>query len=308
MKPDIPMPSRSPIAFLLPLFPILLSSCDDSDGGGSQAAYPPPIVKTVVIQAEDTPLEQEYPGRLLPVRLAEVRARVTGIILARNFVEGADVRADDLLFQIDPAPFKAAADAARAQLARNEASLALALQQETRAKGLFEKNATSKDQLDIAFANRKQAEAEVSTAKANLQTAELNLGYSSVRSPIDGRIGAALVTEGAFVRQEDATQMATIRDLSSLYVDFTASLADLTTVQKEIASGNLDTADHGTAIQLVTNDGSLYGQPGRLLFSSAVVNETTGQVSLRAEFPNPGNALLPGTCPTSAPMRQKWLN
>ena len=288
------MPSRSPFAFLLLLVPILVSSCDDS-GGGSQAAYPPPTVKTVVLQSEDVPLQKEYPGRLVPVRLAEVRARVTGIVLSRQFTEGADVKAGDILFQIDPAPFQAAVDAAKAQLARNEASLALATQQEERARGLFEKNVASKDQFDIAFANRKQAEAEVAVARANLQTADLNLGYSSVRSPIDGRIGAALVTEGAFVRQEEATQMATIRDLSSLYVDFTAPLADLTKVEQEITSGNLSAENTMAAIQLVTNDGSIYGQPGRLLFSSAVVNETTGQVSLRAEFRNPGNTLLPGT-------------
>jgi membrane fusion protein, multidrug efflux system len=276
------------------LLPAVLASCDASEGG-SQAAYPPPAVKTVELKAEDVPLRKEYPGRLLPVRLAEVRARVTGVVLARTFSEGTDVKAGTVLFQIDPAKFEAAVAGAKAQLERAGAALALAAQQEVRAEALIRKNVASKDQFDIAVATRRQAEAEVSVAKANLRTAELELGYASVRSPIDGRIGAALVTEGAFVRQEDGTQMATVRDLNSVYVDFTAPLSDLTKVQQNIASGALGTTDADGAIELITNDGSTFGQPGRLLFSSAVVNETTGQVSLRAEFNNPNKALLPGT-------------
>lgn len=279
---------------LLLLIPSLLTSCDTSDGG-SQAAYPPTTVKTVRMNAEDVPLRKEYPGRLLPIRLAEVRARVTGVVLARTFAEGTDVKAGEVLFQIDPAKFKASADAAGAQLERAEATLALAFQQEVRSEALLQKNVASKDQNDIAIASRRQAEAEVSVAKANLQTAELELGYASVRSPIDGRIGAAMVTEGAFVRQEDGTQMATVRDLNSVYVDFTAPLSDLTKVQQDIASGALGKTDADGAIELITNDGTTFGEPGRLLFSAAVVNETTGQVSLRAEFRNPNQALLPGT-------------
>lgn len=288
------MSPRLPIASFILLLPMLLTACEDSTGG-SHAAYPPPTVKTISLQAEDVPLQKEYPGRLLPIRLAEVRARVTGIVLDRTFAEGSDVKAGEILFQIDPAKFNAAVDGAKAQLARAEASLALAVQQEGRAETLLQRNAGSKEQYDIAVATRQQAEAEVSVAKANVQNAELDLGYASVRSPIDGRIGAALVTEGAFVRQEDGTQMAIVRDLSSVYVDFTAPLAELTKVQQDIASGALGRSDVNTAIELVTNDGTTFGQPGRLLFSSAVVNETTGQVSLRAEFNNPAQSLLPGT-------------
>ncbi|KAB2676387.1 efflux RND transporter periplasmic adaptor subunit [Brucella tritici] len=261
----------------------------------SQASFPPPTVKTVEIKAEDVTLNQEYPGRLAPVRLAEVRARVSGIVLARRFTEGADVKAGDILFEIDPAKFKAAADSAAAQLERAEAALTLASQRAERAQSLLQTNVASKDQFETAIASRKQAEAEVAVAKANLQTAELELSYASVRSPIDGRIGAALVTEGAFVRQEDGTQMATIRDLSSVYVDFTASLSDLAKVQEDIASGVLRRPDDPASVELITNSGSAYDQPGRLLFSSAVVNETTGQVTLRAEFPNGARTLLPGT-------------
>ncbi|AYD01454.1 membrane fusion protein, multidrug efflux system [Neorhizobium sp. NCHU2750] len=283
--------SRMPLYLLLPA---VLASCDASDGG-SQAAYPPPAVKTISLRAEDVPLRKEYPGRLLPIRLAEVRARVTGVVLARTFAEGTDVSAGAILFQIDPAKFEAAVSAAEAQLERSSAALSLAVQQESRADALIQKNVATKDQFDIAVATRKQAEAEVSVARANLRTAELELGYASVRSPIDGRIGAALVTEGAFVRQEDGTQMATVRDLNSVYVDFTAPLSDLNKVQNDIASGALGSADADGAIELVTNDGSTFGEPGKLLFSSAVVNETTGQVSLRAEFRNPNRTLLPGT-------------
>ncbi|MEF9603118.1 efflux RND transporter periplasmic adaptor subunit, partial [Paracoccus sp. PXZ] len=241
------------------------------------------------------PLEQEYPGRVIPIRLAEVRARVTGIVQVRNFAEGSDVKAGDVLFQIDPARFQAAVDGAKAQLAQAEAALSLASQREERAAGLLQKNVTSKDQYDVALATRKQAEAEVAVAKANLQTAELELSYATVRSPIDGRIGAALVTEGAFVRQEDGTQMATVRDLTSVYVDFTTPLGDLSKVQHESASGTLAYSTADTAIRLSADRDRISGQSGRLLFSSAVVNETTGQVSLRAEFKNPGNTLLPGT-------------
>ncbi|MDX3924714.1 MAG: efflux RND transporter periplasmic adaptor subunit [Shinella sp.] len=285
---------RSPIAFLLLLIPILLTSCEDSTGS-SQASYPPPTVKTLVVKAEDVALQQDYPGRLAPIRLAEVRARVSGIVLARKFVEGSDVKAGDILFEIDPAKFKAAVDSASAQVARTEAAFTLASQQADRAQNLLRTNVASKDQFDIALANRKQAEAEVAVAKANLQTAELELSYASVRSPIDGRIGAALVTEGAFVRQEDGTQMATVRDLSTVYVDFTASLTELTKVQEDIASGALRRPDDEATVELLTNDGRPYGQSGRLLFSSAVVDETTGQVTIRAEFPNDARKLLPGT-------------
>lgn len=288
------MLSKFPRPLLLLLLPLLVASCDAADGG-TQAAYPPPTVKTVTLVASDVPIEQEYPGRVAPIRLAEVRARVTGIVLARQFSEGTDVKAGDVLFQIDPARFEAAVDAARAQVAKAESALGLARQQEARARGLMMQNVTSKEQYDIALATRMEAEAEVAVARANLQTAELELSYATVRAPIDGRIGAALVTEGAFVRQEDATQMAEVRDLSSVYVDFTAPLGDISKIQQELMSGPNRRSKSGLVIQLVTNDGSLYGQPGNLLFSSAVVNETTGQISLRAEFANPHTALLPGT-------------
>lgn len=276
------------------LLPLLMVSCDAADGG-TQAAYPPPTVKTVTLEPSDVPIEREYPGRVAPIRLAEVRARVTGIVLARQFSEGTDVASGDVLFQIDPARFEAAVDAAKAQVAKAEAALSLAGQQEARAKGLLLKNVASKEQYDVASASRKEAEAEVAVARANLKTAELELSYSTVRAPIAGRIGAALVTEGAFVRQEDATQMATVRDLTSVYVDFIAPLEDMSKIQEQSIFEAHGKMKDGVAIQLVTNEGSLYGEPGNLLFSSAVVNETTGQVSLRAQFKNPGRRLLPGT-------------
>lgn len=292
-NPDIAM-TRPPFAFLLSLLlPILLTSCDDS--GSSAASFPPPLVKTVTVEAQDVPFQQEYPGRLAPIRLAEVRARVSGIVLQRTFAEGSDVKAGDILFEIDPAKFKAAVDSAKAQLARAEAALTLASQQSERAENLLRTNVASKDRFDVALAGRQQALAEVAVAKANLQTAELELSYASVRSPIDGRIGAALVTEGAYVRQEDGTPMATIRDLSTVYVDFTASLTQIAKIQQDIASGVLRRADDVSAVELITNEGRPYGQKGRLLFSSAAVDETTGQVSIRAEFPNDALTLLPGT-------------
>lgn len=288
------MPLRiSTILFPL-LIPVFLSACDNS-ADATQGAYPPPTVRTIALQTEDIQLKKEYPGRLLPVRLAEVRARVSGIVLERKFAEGSNIKAGEILFQIEPARFQAAVDSAKAQLARAKASLALATQQETRSEKLLQRNVGSKEQYDVAIASRQQAQAEVAVAKANLDDAELDLSYASVRSPIDGRIGAALVTEGAFVRQEDGTQMAIIRDLSSVYVDFTAPLSELSPNKQENAAEASAKSNAGSKIELVTNDGTVFNQSGTLLFSSAVVNETTGQVSLRAEFNNPDQSLLPGT-------------
>ncbi|OLP58830.1 hypothetical protein BJF93_09065 [Xaviernesmea oryzae] len=289
---------------LVPLS-LILASCDRADGG-APAAYPAPTVKAVVIAAADVPVEQDYPGRIVATRLAEVRARVTGIVLAREFTEGADVKAGDVLFHIDPARFQAAADAARAQLARAEAALDLAKQQEVRAGDLLKKKVASKDQYDTALASRRQAEAEVGVARANLQTADLDLSYATVRAPIAGRIDAALVTEGAFVRQEDGTQMAIVRELSSVYVDFTAPLEDVLDIQRVADVEPSGKAGRNMAVQLIGRDGEVYDQPGHLLFSAAVVNETTGQVSLRAEFANPQGRLLPGAY-VRVKLRQKTV-
>ncbi|MBX5272666.1 efflux RND transporter periplasmic adaptor subunit [Rhizobium sp. NLR17b] len=242
---------------------------------------------------EDTPIDQEYPGRISPVRIAEVRARVSGIVLSRKFVEGSTVKAGDLLFEVDPAKFEAAVESASAQLARAEAAFTLASQQADRVQTLIRTNVATKDQFDVAVATRRQAEAEVEVQRANLRTAELDLSYASVRSPIDGRIEAAQVTEGAFVRQEDATLMATVRDIHAIYVDFTASLTELDKVREQIAAGELKKPTASAEVTLVGGRGTVHS--GRLLFSTALVNETTGQVSLRAEFPNEDGSLLPGT-------------
>lgn len=255
---------------------------------------PPPLVKTITIEQRDIPLFREYPGRLLPVRIAEVRARVSGIVLARKFVQGSDVQKDDVLFEIDPAKFDAKVESAKAQVLRSEAVLQLARQQFERTDKLRTTNVASESQVDITRANLRQAEAELAVGKATLRDAELDLGYASVRSPIAGRIGPALVSEGALVRQEDGTQMATIRDFSSVYVDFTETLAEIARVQRQISEGVLIPASQD-GVELIADDGISYKRTGRLLFSSAVVNETTGQVTLRAEFPNPDGQLLPGS-------------
>ena len=278
---------------VLPLA-VLLTSCNPSEES-THSGFPPPVVKTVTLAVEDLPLKKDYPGRLVPIRFAEVRARVSGIVLERKFEQGRDVRKDEVLFEIDPAVFSAAVDSAKAQLSRAEAALSLANQRANRVKRLLDRNVASTEQHDVALADRKQAQAEVSVAKANLQTAQLELSYASVRSPIDGHIGAALVSEGALVRQEDGTKMAVVRDISSLYVDFIAPLAELSRVRREIDAGDMKPAESGATIELILDDGNPYEHPGRLLFSSAVVDETTGQVSLRAEFVNPYGTLLPGT-------------
>jgi membrane fusion protein (multidrug efflux system) len=293
IEPDYKMLKKVTLAPFFVYVTLLLASCSDQQGSAAPAHMPPPTVKTITLEPQDTPIEQEYPGRISPVRMAEVRARVSGIVLSRRFVEGSTVKAGDVLFEVDPAKFQAAVESARAQLARSEAALTLAAQQADRTQTLLRTNVATKDQYDVAVATRLQAEAEVGVQRANLRSAELDLGYASVRSPIDGRIEAAQVTEGALVRQEDATLMATVRDLKAVYVDFTASLTELDRVRAQISSGELKKPDASAEVKLVGEGGAAHS--GRLLFSAALVNETTGQVSLRAEFPNEDGTLLPGT-------------
>lgn len=262
-------------------------------GGGG--AMPPSEVSIVTIAPERIAVTNELPGRLEATRIAEVRARVAGIILKRKFREGSEVKAGDVLFQIDPAPFKAAYDSAQATLAKAQATQTQATLKAQRYKPLVEANAISKQDYDDAFATQKQSEADVASAKAALQTASLNLGYATVTAPISGRIGRALVTEGALVGQSDTTQLATIQQLDPIYVNLTQSSTDLLKLQQAMASGQLKTVGQGKAkVTLVTDDGRPYPLAGKLLFSDITVDSTTGAVSIRAEFPNPDRALLPG--------------
>ena len=266
--------------------------------GASEApAAPPPVqVGVVTVTQGDVGLVTELPGRLEASRVAQVRARAAGILQKRLFREGSDVKAGQPLFSIDAAPYAAAAASAKAGQARAEANLAQATALAQRYKPLVEANAISKQEYANAVAAQKQAEADVAVGRANVQTASINLGYASVTAPISGRIGRALVTEGALVGQGDATQLAVIQQINPMYVNFTQSASDVMKLRAAMDSGQFKRASGGDAasVRIVLEDGTEYARPGRLLFSDLTVDATTGQITLRAEVPNPNGQLLPG--------------
>lgn len=229
------------------------------------------------------------------MREAQVRARATGILLKRLFEEGSNVKEGQVLFKIDPLPLQAALNSAKASMARTEASLKEARARVERYEELVKINAVSKQVYDEAIATLGQYEAELLATKAALQTAELNLGYAQVVAPISGRIGRALVTEGALVSASEATQLAVIRQLDPVYFDFTQSSTDVLRLKRALENGTLESVAPGEArVTLVLEDGSVYRHIGKLLFSDISVDPTTGMIALRAEIPNPENLLMPG--------------
>lgn len=258
-------------------------------------AMPPAEVGVVTVTAQTLPVTTEFPGRLDAVRTAQVRARATGILLKQSFKEGADIKAGDVLFEIDPAPLKANVSSAKANLAKAEASLAQVQARADRYKALVDINAVSKQEYDDATSAVLQAKATIEAAKAAMETAELNLGYATVSAPIDGRIGQAKVTEGTLVSQTEATQLAVIQQLDPIYFDFTQSTTEMLRLRRLLDSGKLQSLDAGTAkVTLILEDGTTYQYPGKLLFSDVTVNPSTGMITLRSEFPNPDHLLLPG--------------
>jgi membrane fusion protein (multidrug efflux system) len=259
------------------------------------AAPPPPEVGVITIQSEPLPITTELPGRIDAVRTAQVRARVAGILLKRVFEEGSDVKAGDTLFQIDPAPLQATYDSAKASLASAQANVKQAQSLADRYEKLVKIKAVSQQDYDTAVATAAQGNANVLVAKAALETASLNLGYATVTAPISGRIGQALVTEGALVGQGEATELAVIQQMDPIYFDFTESSTELLKLRRQFDNGQLKKVAHDEAkISLLLEDGTTYPQEGKLLFSDVTVDPTTGMVTLRAEFPNPDDLLLPG--------------
>ncbi|MBT2301778.1 efflux RND transporter periplasmic adaptor subunit [Variovorax paradoxus] len=265
-------------------------------GGAGGGAPPPPEVGVVVATPTDVGLVTELPGRLEASRVAEVRARAAGILQKRLFREGSDVKAGQPLFNIDPAPYAAAAQSAQASLARAEANAVQAKALAERYKPLVEANAVSKQEYLNAVAAAKTAEADVAVGRASVQTARINLGYASVTAPISGRIGRALVTEGALVGQGDATALAVVQQIDPMYVNFTQSASDVLRLRRAMEAGQFKRTSGADAasVRVVLEDGSEYALPGKLLFSELTVDSTTGQVTLRAEVPNPKGELLPG--------------
>lgn len=248
---------------------------------------------TVAFEAAAT--TSELPGRVSAVRVAEVRARATGILLRRLFDEGAEVKADQVLFEIDPAPLQASHDSAKASLAKAQATLEQARAKAKRNETLLKINGVSQQAYEDAKASALQSDADVQAATAALETARLNLGYAKVTAPISGRIGKALITEGALASASEATKMAVIQQLDPVYVDFTQSSADLLKLRRTRPSGREpDHSGKDVRITLVLEDGATYGETGRLVFADASVDESTGSVTVRGEFRNSERLLLPG--------------
>ncbi len=240
-------------------------------------------------------LTRELPGRTAPVRAAEVRARVNGIVQKRLFTEGSYVQEGQKLFLIDPTPYAAALDAARATLARAEATLGNARVQAQRAAELIKTNVISQQDHDNAMAALKTAEADVAQGRANEEAARINLGYTTVTAPVSGRIGRAAVTEGAYAQASQATLLATVQQIDPMYVDLTQSADEVLRLRRDLESGRLQGAGKGQArVRLVTDDGKEYAQPGTLQFTDVTVDPGTGSILMRALFPNPKGELLPG--------------
>lgn len=251
-------------------------------------------VGVVVVEPQSVPVTSELPGRISATRIAEVRPRVNGIIQRRVFEQGSTVERGDVLFQLDRASYEIAVEAARAAVMRAEAVLADAKQTEGRYASLNERNVTSKAQYDTAHTARLQAEANLAEARAQLRAAEVNLGYTEIRAPITGRTGRALITEGALVSAQGEI-LTTIQQLDVVYADMQQPVSELLRLRRALAAGALHEVAPGTAeVKLLLDDGTVYPHAGKLLFEEASVERSSGQITLRAEFPNPDGMLLPG--------------
>ncbi|GAB1436709.1 efflux RND transporter periplasmic adaptor subunit [Sphaerotilus sulfidivorans] len=295
--------ARSALTLAVALLAALaLSACGGGDkaagaapGPGAGAAPPPPAVGVLTVKAEPVAIDTELSGRLEAWRTAQVRARVAGVVGKRLFTEGSEVKAGQALFQIDDAPYRATLDSALAAQTKAEANLAQAQANLARNEPLAAAKAISQTEWVATQTALKQAQAEVATAKAAVTTARLNVDYAQVRAPISGTIGRALVTEGALVGQGEVTQLALIQQTDPMYVNFTQSAAEVLRLRRAVEAGQLGQGGgRGAEVRLVLDDGSEHPQPGRLLFSDLSVDATSGQVTLRAEVPNPKGTLLPG--------------
>jgi len=268
---------------------LALAACSQEQA----VAPPPPEVGVIEVQPQTVPLQRELVGRLSPYRSADVRARVPGVLLKRLYQEGSDVKEGQALFQIDPAPLQAQLGVARGELARAEASYANAHASAERARQLAPQNFVSQNDLDNAIAAERSAAAAVEAARAAVRTAEINLGYARVTSPIPGRAGKQQVTEGALVGQGEATLLTTVDQLDPLYANFSISSTELERLR---TSANVSLAGAGkSTVQVLLPGGRTYDQAGTLDFSDTTVDPATGAVSLRAVIPNPDKTLLPGS-------------
>lgn len=270
-----------------------LAGCD-----GQKAAAPPPQpqaqVSVVVLHPQSVAISAELPGRVAASLVAEVRPQVGGLIVSRLFREGSEVKAGDLLYEIDPAPYQAALDSAAASLARAEAAVPSAQAKVDRYRDLIRQNAISKQDNDDANAALAQAKADVASAKASLETARINLGFTKVTAPIGGRVDRSTLTPGALVTASQTTALTTIRQLHPINVDVIQSSTNLLKFRSAVAEGRLRLTGPNVAVKLKLDTGAEYPQSGTLEFAEANIDQTTGTFTVRAEFPNPDRLLLPG--------------
>ncbi|MDX9707920.1 MAG: efflux RND transporter periplasmic adaptor subunit [Trichloromonas sp.] len=285
--------SRLLIAGLCALL-LLLSGCKkETEAPSAPTQPPPPEVGITVVRPQSVRLTSELPGRTAPRLIAEVRPQVGGIIQKRLFTEGTDVKAGQVLYQIDPALYRAEVARAEAALTRAMANVTSIRQRFERYRELVKVNAVSQQDYDDTSAALRQAEAEIEVAKAALQTARINLDYTTVKAPISGRIGRSAVTDGALVTANQPQALATIQQLDTIYVDVVQTTAELLNLKRNIDSGLLRGGDRAK-IDLLLEDGTAYPLAGELKFSEVTVDQSTGSVTLRAIFPNPDHLLLPG--------------
>ncbi len=281
-----------PAAVLIAVSLISLSACGKKDQTNTKAKGPAQV-GYVVVQAQPLDLTTELAGRTSAVLVSDVRPQVGGIIKTRVFTEGGAVAAGQTLYQIDPAQYQAAYDSALANQQQAQAAYDIAKTNAGRAQQLVTIRAISQSDADTAQSDEKQAAAKLAQAKAATETAQIDLNYTKVTSPISGRIGKSAVTPGALVTANQTTALATVQDISKIYVDVTQSATDMIKLKRAFASGDLSKSN-SARVQLILDDGSAYAIPGTLQFADVSVSPTAGTVTLRAEFPNPDGLLMPG--------------
>ena len=280
---------------LISLLTLNMAACQSSDSEDAQqnTQQAVPKVDVVSLIPQTVTIKTELPARTVAFRQAEVRPQVNGIIENRLFEEGADVKAGQQLYQIDEAPFQAALQMAKAELARAQANIQSTKARADRFKGLIDNKAISQQDYDDAQASYLQAQAEVAVAQANIQTAEINLRYTKVTAPIDGRIGRSNITEGALVTAQQESPLTTITQTDPIYVDISQASKEVLRLRRQLLSGRIEEED-AAKVELKLEDGSTYQHQGELQFSEVNVNEDTGSLVMRAKFPNPDGLLLPG--------------
>ncbi len=284
-----PLVLRRSWALVVPA--VLLMACTKH----APPAPPPPQVRYLTVEPQSVTITTELPGRTNAYRIAEIRPQVSGVILKRMFVEGHDVRAGQQLYQIDPAPYQATLDSARASLEKAQAALVSATALAERYKPLTEARAVSRQDYDNAVSSQAQAKADVASAKASIESARINLLYTKVLSPISGRTGRSSVTEGALVTAAQTTDLVVVQQLDPIYVDVVQPITLLLRLKRELAAGTIKkVGDNQALVRISLEDNSDYPHAGKLKFAEVTVDTGTGSVTLRAEFPNPEGTLLPG--------------